>query len=134
MEAKPGNATFEQSAAIPQAGVLALQGLRKAGQLQPGQKVLINGAGGGVGTLAIQLAKLDGAEVTGVDAAHKLSVVRSVGADHIIDYAETDFTQTGDRYDLIRHSPYDRCRSPRLGDFGLPSNTGRRPRRKRRSA
>ncbi|MDH3374538.1 MAG: NAD(P)-dependent alcohol dehydrogenase [Gammaproteobacteria bacterium] len=101
MEPKPANSTFEQAAAVPQAGVLALQGIRKAGQLKPGQKVLINGAGGGVGTFAIQLAKLSGAEVTGVDASHKLDVVRSVGADHVIDYALQDFTKTGVRYNLI---------------------------------
>jgi NADPH:quinone reductase-like Zn-dependent oxidoreductase len=101
VEAKPANSTFEEAATVPQAGVLALQGLRKAGQMQPGQKVLINGAGGGVGTFAIQLAKLSGAEVTGVDASHKLDVVRSVGADHVIDFAQEDFTKTGERYDLI---------------------------------
>jgi NADPH:quinone reductase-like Zn-dependent oxidoreductase len=101
LEPKPENLTFEKAAAVPQAGVLALQGLRKAGQMQPGQKVLINGAGGGVGTFAIQLAKLSGAEVTGVDASHKLNVVRSVGADHVLDYTEEDFTKTGERYDLI---------------------------------
>jgi NADPH:quinone reductase-like Zn-dependent oxidoreductase len=78
-----------------------LQGIRKAGRLQPGQKVLINGAGGGVGTFAIQLAKLYGVEVTGVDAAHKLEVMRSVGADYVIDYTEEDLTKTGKRYDLI---------------------------------
>jgi len=101
LEPKPVNSTFEEAAAIPQAGVLALQGLRKIGQMQPGQKVLINGAGGGVGTFAVQLAKLHEAEVTGVDASHKLSVVRSVGADHLIDYAQDDFTKTGESYDLI---------------------------------
>lgn len=101
LEPKPANLTFEEAAAVPQAGVLALQGLRKAGQLRPGQKVLINGAGGGVGTFAIQLAKLYGAEVTGVDAAHKLNAVRSVGANHVIDYTQEDFTKTGERYDLI---------------------------------
>ena len=101
MEPKPANSTFAQAAAVPQAAVLALQGLRRAGQLKPGQKVLINGAGGGVGTFAIQLAKLSGAEVTGVDASHKLNVVRSVGADHVIDYTQKDFTKTGERYDLI---------------------------------
>ncbi len=101
METKPANSTFVEAAAVPQAGVLALQGFRKAGQIQPGQKVLINGAGGGVGTFAIQLAKLAGAEVTGVDASHKLNVVRSVAADHIIDYTQQDFTATGERYDLI---------------------------------
>ena len=101
LELKPANSTFEQAAAVPQAGVLALQALRKAEPLQAGQKVLINGAGGGVGTFAIQLAKLAGAEVTGVDASHKLDVVRAVGADHVIDFAEVDFTATGERYDLV---------------------------------
>jgi len=101
LELKPANATFEQAAAVPQAGVLALQGLRKGGELQPGQKVLINGAGGGVGTLAIQLAKLAGAQVTGVDASHKLQLVLSLGADHAIDFTEEDFTNTGGRFDLI---------------------------------
>lgn len=101
MEPIPANSTFEEAAAVPQAGVLALQALRKAGQLKPGQKVLINGAGGGVGTFAIQLAKLSGVEVTGVDAAHKLAVVRSLGADYAIDYTQKDFTKTGGRYDLI---------------------------------
>lgn len=101
LELKPVNTTFEEAAAVPQAGVLALQSFRQGEKLQPGQKVLINGAGGGVGTFAIQLAKLAGAEVTGVDAAHKLDVVRSTGADHVLDYATTDFTKTGDKYDLI---------------------------------
>jgi NADPH:quinone reductase-like Zn-dependent oxidoreductase len=101
LEAKPANSTFEEAAAVPQAGVLALQGLRMAGRMQPGQKVLINGAGGGVGTFAIQLAKRSGTEVTGVDAPHKLNVVRSVGADHVIDYTQRDFTSTAERYDLI---------------------------------
>jgi NADPH:quinone reductase-like Zn-dependent oxidoreductase len=98
---KPVNSTFLEAAAVPQAGVLALQGIRKAGQIQPGQKVLINGAGGGIGTFAVQLAKLDGAEVTGVDAAHKLDVVRTIGADHVIDYKKEDFTRNGQCYDLI---------------------------------
>ena len=101
VELKPANSTFEEAAAVPQAGVLALQAIRKAGNLNPGQKVLINGAGGGVGTFAIQLAKLSGAEVTGVDASHKLDVIRSVGADHVIDYEQEDFTKTGVHYDLI---------------------------------
>jgi NADPH:quinone reductase-like Zn-dependent oxidoreductase len=101
VELKPIISTFEEAAAVPQAGVLALQGIRKAEQLQPGQKVLINGAGGGVGTFAIQLAKLAGAEVTGVDATHKLNTIRSLGADHAIDYTQDDFTKTGERYDLI---------------------------------
>jgi len=101
LTAKPANLTFEQAAAVPQAGVLALQGIRKAGQIPPGQKVLINGAGGGVGTFAIQLAKLSGAEVTGVDASHKLDVARSLGADHVIDYTREDFTKSAENYDLI---------------------------------
>jgi len=101
LEPKPANLTFAEAAAVPQAGVLALQGILKGGQMQPGQKVLINGAGGGVGTFAIQLAKLSGTEVTGVDASHKLDVVRSVGADHVIDYTQEDFTKTGECYDLI---------------------------------
>ena len=101
MELKPANCTFAQAAAVPQAGVLALQGMRKVEELRPGQGVLINGAGGGAGTFAIQLAKRIGAEVTGVDAAHKLPVVRSLGADHAIDYMQEDFTATGKRYDRI---------------------------------
>ena len=101
LELKPANSTFEEAAAVPQAGVLALQGLRKGGQPRPGQKVLINGAGGGVGIFAIQLARLYGMQVTGVDASHKLDVVRSLGADHVIDYTQEDFTKTGERYDLI---------------------------------
>jgi len=101
LESKPDNVSFEEAAAVPQAGVLALQGIRKASELQPGQTVLINGAGGGVGTFAIQLARLSGAHVTGVDAPHKLSVVHSFGADHVIDYTQEDFTKSGERYDLI---------------------------------
>jgi NADPH:quinone reductase-like Zn-dependent oxidoreductase len=92
--------TFEKAAAIPQAGVLALQGLRK-GQIQKGQKVLINGAGGGSGTFAVQIAKSFGAEVTGVDSTEKLDMMRSIGADHVIDYTKEDFTKNGQSYDLI---------------------------------
>jgi NADPH:quinone reductase-like Zn-dependent oxidoreductase len=101
LEAKPQGLTFEQAAAVPQAGVLALQGILKADPLQPGQRVLINGAGGGVGTFAIQLAKLAGTEVTGVDVAHKLNAIKSIGADHVIDYTQQDFTQALVHYDLI---------------------------------
>jgi NADPH:quinone reductase-like Zn-dependent oxidoreductase len=98
---KPASMTFEQAAAIPQAAVLALQGLRDKKQIQPGQKVLINGAGGGTGTFGVQIAKSYGAEVTGVDSSAKLDMMRSVGADHVIDYATEDFTKNGERYDLI---------------------------------
>ncbi|MFB5674055.1 NAD(P)-dependent alcohol dehydrogenase [Paenibacillus terreus] len=98
---KPTGLSFAQAAAIPQAAVLALQGLRDKGNLQKGQRVLINGAGGGVGTFAIQYAKLYGAEVTGVDRAEKLDMLRSIGADHVLDYTIEDFTVRGLKYDLI---------------------------------
>ncbi len=98
---KPAAMTFEQAAAIPQAAFIALQGIHEKGQVQPGQKVLINGAGGGTGTFAIQLAKLAGAEVTGVDNAEKLELMLSLGADHVIDYTKEDFTKNGQQYDLI---------------------------------
>lgn len=98
---KPSNMSFEQAAAFPQAGVLALQGLCKHGPIQKGQKILINGAGGGVGTLAIQLAKFFGAEVTAVDHTNKLAMLKSLGADHVIDYTKKDFTQTKLQYDLV---------------------------------
>jgi len=101
MALKPARMTFEQVAAIPQAAVIALQGIRDKGQVQPGQKVLINGAGGGAGTFAVQLAKLYGAEVTGVDNTGKLDFMRSLGADHVIDYTREDFTNDGKQYDLI---------------------------------
>src|SRR5664279_978128 len=98
---KPANVTFEEAAAIPQAGVIALQGIRDKGQVQAGQDVLINGAGGGAGIFAVQLAKLYGAEVTGVDNTGKLDFMRSLGADHVIDYTREDFTKNGKQYDLI---------------------------------
>jgi NADPH:quinone reductase-like Zn-dependent oxidoreductase len=110
---KPAGMTFEQAAAMPAAACNALQSLRAAGpssrslllsdegQIQPGQKVLINGAGGSVGTFAVQIAKHCGAEVTGVDSARKLDMLRSIGADHVMDYTREDFTRGGQRYDLI---------------------------------
>jgi NADPH:quinone reductase-like Zn-dependent oxidoreductase len=98
---KPPAMTFEEAASIPQAAVIALQGIRDQGRVQPGQSVLINGAGGGAGTFAIQLAKSYGAEVTGVDNGGKLDFMRSLGADHVIDYAQEDFTRNGRQYDLI---------------------------------
>src|SRR5712692_3404473 len=98
---KPASMTFEQVAAIPQAGVIALQGIRDKGQVQPGQRVLINGAGGATGMFAVQLAKLYGAEVTGVDNTGKLDFMRSLGADHVIDYTREDFTKNGRQYDMV---------------------------------
>ncbi|MFC1866144.1 NAD(P)-dependent alcohol dehydrogenase [Chloroflexota bacterium] len=98
---KPTSMTFEEAAAIPTAGVVALQNLLAKRPIHQGQKVLINGAGGGVGTFTVQIAKYFGAEVTGVDSKEKLDMLRSIGADHVIDYTQEDFTKNGQLYDLI---------------------------------
>jgi NADPH:quinone reductase-like Zn-dependent oxidoreductase len=98
---KPANLSFEAASAVPVAGLTALQGLRDKGQIRAGQTVLINGASGGVGTFAVQIAKAFGAEVTAVCSSRNLDMARSIGADHVIDYAKEDFTQSDQRYDLI---------------------------------
>jgi NADPH:quinone reductase-like Zn-dependent oxidoreductase len=113
---KPANISFESAASVPIAALTALQGLRHQGKVRPGQKVLINGAGGGVGTFAVQIAKSFSAEVTAVCSTRNLDVARSIGADHVIDYTKEDFTKNGKRYDLIiaangYHSIFDYRRS-----------------------
>ena len=110
---KPASLTFKQAAAVPMAAVTALQGLRDVGSVQPGHKVLINGASGGVGTFAVQIAKALGAEVTAVSSTSKIDLTQSLGADHVIDYAKEDFTRNGRQYDLILAVNGDRS----LGDY-----------------
>ena len=125
---KPASLSFEQAAAVPTAALTALQGLRDKGKVQSGQKVLINGASGGVGTFAVQIAKAFGAEVTGVCSTRNVDMVRSIGADHVIDYTQEDFTQGGQCYDLIldnvgNHSFSD-CRRVLIPQGNLIPNTG----------
>ena len=98
---KPANVSFEAAAATPIVGLTAIQGMRDEGHIQPGQKELVNGASGGIGTFAVQYAKSLGAEVTGVPSTRNLELVRSIGADHVVDYTKTDFSKTGQQYDLI---------------------------------
>jgi NADPH:quinone reductase-like Zn-dependent oxidoreductase len=127
---KPANISFEEAAAVPSAAITALQGLRDEGHIQPGQKVLINGASGGVGMFAVQIAKSFGAEVTAVCSKRNVDMVRSIGADYVIDYKQEDFTQNGQRYDLIVDaaayrslSDYKRALSPQ-GIYVLIGGSG----------
>jgi len=133
LEHKPANLTFEQAAAVPTSAIAALQGIRDAGKVKPGMKVLINGASGGVGTFAVQIAKTYGAEVTGVCSGRNEELVRSIGADHVVDYTQEDFTRGSARYDLIldqvANHPFSACwrvltprgrHVPNSGHSGLP--------------
>lgn len=106
LAAKPPNLSFEEAAAVPTSGILAYENLR--GRIEAGDKVLINGAGGGVGTFAVQIAKSEGAEVTAVDSMEKMEMLRSIGADHVVDYSAEDFTGTGEQYDFVLDIPGNR--------------------------
>ena len=112
---KPATVTFERAAGVPMSGLTALQALRDQGQVRPGQKVLINGAGGGIGTFAVQIAKTFGADITGVCSTTKMDLVRSLGADHVIDYTREDFTQGDQRYDFILDNVLNHSLSRLLG-------------------
>ncbi|WP_147372994.1 NAD(P)-dependent alcohol dehydrogenase, partial [Calidithermus terrae] len=124
---KPPRLAFEEAAAVPMAAVTALQGLRDAGGIRPGQEVLINGASGGVGTFAVQIAKALGARVTAVCSSQKVDLARSLGADHVVDYAKEDFTKSGRSYDLIldvaAYRPFSEYR-PALGPQGVYALVG----------
>jgi NADPH:quinone reductase-like Zn-dependent oxidoreductase len=128
MAGKPANLTFEQAAAVPTAALTALQGLRDAGKIQAGQRVLINGAAGGVGTFAVQIAKALGTEVTAVCSTRNMDMLRSIGADHVVDYTVDDFTRVGPRYDLILDNVGNRsfsdCRRALTPAGILVPNTG----------
>ena len=125
---KPANLTLEEAAALPTSALAALHALRDVGKVQPGQKVLINGASGGIGTFAVQIAKSYGAEVTGVCSTRNVDMVRSIGADHVVDYTQEDFTQGGQRYDLIFDNVENRslsdCRRALAPDGTLILNSG----------
>ena len=117
---KPANMTFEQAASLPQAGVLAYQGLFDYGKIESGKKVLINGAGGGVGTFAIQIAKSIGTQITGVDSHDKLDMLKELGAEYVLDYRKENFTKTGKKYDLI----IDNVANRSLSDYKRALNPG----------
>jgi NADPH:quinone reductase-like Zn-dependent oxidoreductase len=126
---KPANLTFEQAAAVPMAGLVALQAIRDHGHVEAGQRVLVNGASGGIGTFAVQIAKALGAEVTGVTSTRNVELVRSIGADHVIDYTHEDFTRGERRYDVIldnvlNHRPRTTTRALAPGGVFMPNSVG----------